>query len=613
MSRKRKEMWLLIAITLGFFVLSFAIYGVSLNNKFIQWDDGYLIVENPIVQGISLENIKKSFSQYDPELYIPVTFLSYQIDHLLWGMNPFGFHLTNLVLHTMNALLVMMFLFLLLRNVHLSLFVGLLFLVHPLHTEAVAWASARKDVLSSFFFLLSVCGYLLYLPLPKGGAGGGGHPQAFYWGSVIAFALGLLSKVSIIMLPVILLLIEWLFFTTPPVWRRWLRSRMVILWPYFLLSVMFGVVALFGKTKNVAESSLTENILLAGKSTIFYLQTLFWPTNLSPLYPYTDEVSFAAADVLVPFVIVTAITVVSIFFFLFLTHLTYKLFAFSWLFYLLTLTPSFTNFRKGDDIELDLYFASDRYAYIPSIGIIFVLGLLSYSIIRKVNIKMKYAPVFFAGIILPLSVAAHQQSRIWHDTETFFTYVLSAYPNTHIAHINVGILKMKDDPDGAIEEYEKAIAIRQSGRAYYNLGLAYLRKGKKDDAFDAFTTAVEINPLHARAYLNLGVLLVQEGKRKEGMHTIRKAIEAQPNFSLAHENLGVLYEEEGKFNEAKNSYEKALQYDPESVDALIGLANVYINTSQLDKALLILKHAIEIDHADMRYQGMLERIQRMKQ
>ena len=197
-------------ILLGFFLLAFAIFGKSLGNDFVDFDDGLLIFENPIIQEISVWSLKQAFTTYDPELYVPLTMISYQIDHLLWGMNPFGFHLTNLVLHTMNALLVTLFIRLLMRRLSyhlLPVLCGLLFLVHPLHTEAVAWASARKDVLSSFFFLLSVCSYLQWREREKKEERSG---KLLYSFSIFAFALGLLAKVSIIMLPVILLLIEWL-------------------------------------------------------------------------------------------------------------------------------------------------------------------------------------------------------------------------------------------------------------------------------------------------------------------------------------------------------------------------------------------------------------------
>src|SRR3990167_4725209 len=301
------RMKMAVALFGGFFLISFLIYGSALNNDFVLWDDHYLIVGNPIVKEISLWSLKEAFKTFDPELYIPATLMSYQIDHLLWGMNPFGFHLTNLVLHTMNALLVTVFIQLLMRRspYHLlPVLCGLLFLVHPLHTEAVAWASARKDVLSSFFFLLSVCSYLQWREREKKEERSG---KLLYSFSIFAFALGLLAKVSIIILPVILLLIEWLQ-------GRSLREK--TLWiekiPYIFLSVLFGIAALGGKQGN--SGLLFEKILIGCKATVFYITKLFWPTGLSVLYPYTENISITNADLFISFTIVVVTVIVCLFF-----------------------------------------------------------------------------------------------------------------------------------------------------------------------------------------------------------------------------------------------------------------------------------------------------------
>src|SRR3989344_5149004 len=552
MSRKRKEMWLLISITLGFFVLSFAIYGVSLNNKFIQWDDGYLIVENPIVQGISLENIKKSFSQYDPELYIPVTFLSYQIDHLLWGMNPFGFHLTNLVLHTMNALLVMMFLFLLLRNVHLSLFVGLLFLVHPLHTEAVAWASARKDVLSSFFFLLSVCSYLQWRERENGQAGSG---KLLYSFSIFAVALGLLAKVSIIMLPVILLLIEWLLCH-----RRLLASSFVTisrLTPYFLLSVMFGIVALFVKKELVTILTPWEAVLMAGRSAMFSLQHLFLPIGLSPIYPYNDAIHIGTPDLFTALVIVMAITFLT----LFLKKYQCVL-AFSWFFFLLTLAPTFTTFAKAGDV----YVTSDRYAYLPSIGIFLMFGLFCHWVMRKVH--MRYAPALFAVIILPLSVLSSEEAQIWKDSEALFRHVIMLYPKSVAAQNNLGIILLKQgDVLQGKEHFESALKIRPYAKSHVNLGDIFRMQRQWTEAVSEYEKALAIDPEEGAAHFNIGLVYAAQNYLDDAKEKFEIVIAIDSKHIGALNNLGAMEFQQGNIEKARRMFERALEIDPGFIDA----------------------------------------------
>ena len=554
-------------ILLGFFLLAFAIFGKSLGNDFVDFDDGLLIFENPIIQEISVWSLKQAFTTYDPELYVPLTMISYQIDHLLWGMNPFGFHLTNLVLHTMNALLVTVFIQLLMRRspYHLlPVLCGLLFLVHPLHTEAVAWASARKDVLSSFFFLLSVCSYLQWREREKKEERSG---KLLYSFSIFAFALGLLAKVSIIMLPVILLLIEWLQ-------GRSLREK--TLWiekiPYIFLSVLFGIAALGGKQGN--SGLLFEKILIGCKATVFYITKLFWPTGLSVLYPYTENISITNADLFISFTIVVVTVIVCLFFVISPSpypslkggEALRRILPFCIFFFLVTLTPSFTNFAKGKDILRDVYFASDRYAYLPSIGIFFVIGLFSHWMMRKVH--MKYAPALFAVIILPLSVLSYQQARVWKNTETLFTTVIRHYPNSHLAYSNLGTIAFnKGDFAQAADYYEKSLEIRPNSAAYFNLGNMLGKIGEIPQAMKMYHKAIEQKPTDYEAYANLGELHMRRGEFTEAIAAFGQAITIDPTFTIAHFNLGLIYERLGRIDDARQAFERVVKLNPADGEA----------------------------------------------
>ena len=546
------RMKMAVALFGGFFLISFLIYGSALNNDFVLWDDHYLIVGNPIVKEISLWSLKEAFKTFDPELYIPATLMSYQIDHLLWGMNPFGFHLTNLVLHTMNALLVMMFLFLLLRNVHLSLFVGLLFLVHPLHTEAVAWASARKDVLSSFFFLLSVCSYLQWRERENGQAGSG---KLLYSFSIFAFALGLLAKVSIIMLPVILLLIEWLLCH-----RRLLASSFVTisrLTPYFLLSVMFGIVALFGKKELVTILTPWETVLMAGRSAMFSLQHLFLPIGLSPIYPYNDAIHIGTPDLFTALVIVMAITFLT----LFLKKYQCVL-AFSWFFFLLTLAPTFTTFAKAGDV----YVTSDRYAYLPSIGIFLMFGLFCHWVMRKVH--MRYAPALFAVIILPLSVLSSEEAQIWKDSEALFRHVIMLYPKSVAAQNNLGIILLKQgDVLQGKEHFESALKIRPYAKSHVNLGDIFRMQRQWTEAVSEYEKALAIDPEEGAAHFNIGLVYAAQNYLDDAKEKFEIVIAIDSKHIGALNNLGAMEFQQGNIEKARRMFERALEIDPGFIDA----------------------------------------------
>lgn len=591
--------------------ITFGIYGASLRNGFIQWDDGYLITDNVNIRSITPRTLRHIFTTYDPELYIPLTFLSYQIDHLFWGLNPVRFHFTNLMLHTMNVILVCLLIMLLLKNCHtekklftmthswIPFFVALLWAVHPINTEAVAWASARKDLLAGFFFLSSLLVYLRWRM--------DGIPKTFFW-SIVLFFFGLLAKVSIAPLPFILLLIDW--------WQGRRMDRRTILekTPYVLLSVVFGIIAVFGKTRNVASTSLLESLLLGTKSTVFYLQKLLLPFHLSVLYPYTDSISFGNLDLLFPFLLTIGLLTLA-----WIARRNFPLLTFTLAWYFLLLLPSFTAFRKGDDVELDLYFASDRYAYLPSIGILFLVTSLGAALCARARTheketqRQKIAIGLVTTGVVSLGFLSFHQSQMWKNTETLFQNVIRSYPNSHIAHNNLGLFQQgHGDLVGAMDHYQKAIAIRPTGRTYYNLGLAYIAQGEREKAMEANRKAIEINPHHARAHLNLGGLLLENGKITEAIQELDRALAINPDLSLAHFNRGIAYERLGKLPIAEEAYTTALEKDPNDIETLVSLAGLFVRKRQLDDALVLLKHAIALQPHHPRYESLLLEIARLQ-
>ncbi len=629
-------------------VLTLLVYGKSLGNAFVRWDDNMLIYENPIVREISWASLKAAFTQYDPELYIPLTFLSYQVDYAVWGMHPFGFHLTNLVLHALNAVLVFWLMTLLLGRFQrtnsrkysdsspqvpvprsqspIPLLVALLWAVHPLNVEAVAWASARKDVLSTFFFLGSLCCYLRWSAVESRG-----FPlrKVWYWSSLIAFLLGLLSKVMVLTLPVVLLLFD--------VWqgRRIDRRAFLEKVPYILLSAVLGIVGLFGKQSALGASTFWEKFLMAPKSAVFYLQKIFWPDGLSVLYPYHGSVTIRSADFAVPLAIFVLLMMVAAWLWFRWRQASIGL----WFFFV-TVTPTFLNFAKGGD--MDRYFASDRYAYIPSIGIFLAIGYLLYikgnpltlalsQWERKIQQEtpsphgrgtgVRGVAVFMICILLILSLLSHRQSLLWRDTEVLLQNVLRLYgDSSHVAHNNMGnVYRLRGDIPRAIQEYEQAIAIRPHSKTFTNLGAAYRRLhrypeamevykkalelnpknqevhvglglvfmelGRLPDARKAFEEAIENDPRSEEAYVNLGAVAMREGDTKEAVEHYRKALELNPYFTQAHYNLAVALAADGRKEEAMEEYEAALRGDPSFLAARINLGILYYNAGRRADAL----------------------------
>lgn len=544
----------LLLVIGAFLLLGMLVYGRSLRNEFVRWDDGMLIYENPAVREISPWSLKRIFTTYDPELYIPLTFITYQIDFKISGVDAWAYHLTSLLLHIANALLVAWLAMLLLGERRIALLCGLLFLLHPLHTEAVAWASGRKDVLSTVFFLSSLIAYLRWRDE---------ETRKLYIWSVAFFVLGLMSKVMVITLPVVLLLIDYRQA------REWSMRMLTEKLPYLAAAAVFGVIAIFGKTAVVASSTLSQKILMACKSTVFYLEKIFVPVKFSLLYPYTKAISLASPDFYVPVMIVAAILLIA-----WLARLRARDVTFAILFYLLTLAPTFINFAKGG--ELDVYFASDRYAYVPSIGVFYLVCFLLCALVRMQPRLVRAVSAAGAVVMTLLAVLSYRQSRVWQDTESLFANVLAHYPDSsHVAHNNLGNMhRLRGEIDLSIDEYRKAIAIRPHAKTWSNLGAAYRKSGRNSEAMEAYRQALQIDPKSAIAHIGLGLVYAEQGRWQDAEAEYKAGLRTDPAEEVGWTNLGVLYTNQGRVDEAVAAFQTALKHNPYFADAHYNLGVV---------------------------------------
>ncbi|MFH1444337.1 MAG: tetratricopeptide repeat protein [Candidatus Peregrinibacteria bacterium] len=565
----------------AFFFIGFLVYGSSLKNNFVRWDDGLLIYENPAIRAITPTTLKTIFTTYDPELYIPLTFFSYQIDYLLAGTNATIYHVQNLLWHTLNALFVAWLLLLLTRRRWAALFVGLLFILHPLHTEAVAWASARKDVLSTFFFLASLIAYLSYRA---------DHRRRTYILSLVAFVLGLFAKVTVVTLPVILLLLDW------REKRAWNRTMFIEKLPFFALSILFGVIAWFGKTGVLDSSSLSEKILMAPKSAIFYLEKIFAPVGLSVLYPFVGDVTLKRPDILIPLLFFLALLVTA-----FVSLKWSRNVFFGIAFFLITVSPTLFNFAKGDFF----YFASDRYTYIPSIGIFFLVTL---ALTKLCSPRWKSVCVIGATVILVvLGALAALQARTWRNSEALFTQALKISQDAYVAHVNLGnVQRYRGEEDQAIASYRTSLTIlRKHGRAgpgltrsqskiWSNLASAEREQGDLATARSSYEEALRFHPKNVYALLGLGTVAGQQGSASEAERWYREAIEVDSAFAPAHLNLGALLVNTGKLEQGIVEYRTALDFNPFFPQAHYNLGVVLAKLGRNDEAIDAYREAVRL-------------------
>jgi protein O-mannosyl-transferase len=570
----RSVLWRLAAV---FFAIAAVTYGASvLQNGFVFWDDNYLIYYNPHIKALSLGNIAYNLTHFDPELYVPLTLLSYQLDYLLAGMSAPMFHATNLTLHTLNALLVSLLLFTLSRRGWIAALCGLLFLVHPLNVEAVAWASGRKDVLATFFFLVSCAGYLGYRENGRKGA---------YWISVGAFLLGLLSKVVIVPLPLVLLLFDLLQRRAPS------RAMFVEKLPHFCLAVAFGVLAMFGKQTTVASTTPWETVLMALKSTPFYVQKFLLPLDLSVLYPYRGAVSLAEPAFYVPALATAALIAIAV------ASLRWGRAAFCGIaFYLLLLIPTFINFSKGGD----LYFASDRYGYLPSIGLLLILAFALAKAVpadptRAARRAKTGITAVIAFVLFAFGLMSARQAETWKDTETLFSNTLEKYPDAVAARVNLAAYyRSLNRLDEAEAQLRQALNYREHTRVYTGLAAIKEKQGKRNEAYDLYQKAIKVDPKDPEPYFGLGILYTNDGKRAQALEMYGKVIELYPGYVGVHNNLAAMYLGAKEYEKAAEEYRKALEIDPYFPDAHFNLGVIAEDKGNVDEAIAHFQEAIDL-------------------
>jgi len=585
--------------------LAFLLFGRTIDYPFVRFDDGLLIYDNPAIRGISLTNIKTAFSTYDPELYIPLTLISYQVDFLIGGIKPAIYHLQNILWHAANGVLVTWLMYALLKardqwqiaNGKLqivSLFLGMLFIAHPLNVEAVAWASARKDLLSTFFALASILSYLQWRS---------SDTKRYFYGSLALFTLGLLCKVTILTLPVLLLLVD--------LWAKRKIDKAMFLEkiPFFALSGVFAVIAIIGKAGQIGSVTPMETILVTSKATAFTLQQYFLPFGFSVLYPFNETIAVSDPRFVIP--LLGLLGLIGLLCFLALKkRILPPILALG--FFLIALSPSLLNFAKGGTV----YITSDRYAYFAQVGILLGLGMgilhflrgdvrLGGRLYRK-RLPMMVA-VLLIGILATLSI---RQTKTWASSEALFAHAVKVSPDSHVAHTNLGNVFTERKAEGnlaeAIIHYEEALQIAQSlpynagptdpvtSKILSNLGSALRQSGGVSKAVRRYEEAIEKNPQNPYAFLGLGIIAATEGRMGEAETQYRTALEIAPKFSPAYLNLGALFSATGRYEEALASFDEGIVIDPFAPQAHFNRGVVLQKLNRLAEARNAYAYAVEL-------------------
>ncbi|MDA1292884.1 MAG: hypothetical protein O3A81_03845 [bacterium] len=538
----------LIAITI-------AVYMNAPQGQFMNIDDNILIYNNPKVQELTLANIKEIFTTFDPELYIPFTLLSYQIEYYFVGEHPSLFHTTNVILHLFNVLLV----FALIRFFNKKWFVpfitAALFAVHPLNTEAVMWISGRKDLLSAFFFLGSLVMYCRYKVR--------GDRLSFY-GSVLLFICALMSKIVAVSLPLIIMLIDDMLPSKNT------EHKAVKILAFGIPAFIFLWIGMIGKMLTVFILSYTESIILAFKGVYFYLQKLLLPTHLSIAYEQLTPIQFWREDFLFPILILTAITVISI-----ASRAFGKAFSFGMMWFALTLIPNLGNAVKGSGSNI--YYASDRYAYIASIGIFFVAAFGVAWLIQHSRPLQQYMISGVTMIAISLyALSAHNYAVLWLTPKGYHEHSVQLNPEYFLPRMLLGMSYLHEEKNKeAIPHFEKAVERKpKHANPKAQLGLALVKTGEVDRGIVELEKSLKLNSTHAYSYAYLSYAYMINGEDKKARELLEKALENEPESPNILQMYGTLEYHTGNFKNAEKYFRSSIAYNPTSIQSKAALARL---------------------------------------
>ena len=580
--RKGFTLWSIACIVL----FSLAVYANSLTNNFTNWDDPTLVVENVSIRSLDFNNLLSIFTPKSGHTYQPVRVLSYAIDYYIWELNPIGYHLANTLLHILSAII----LYLLLTNVlnqirgdnsrdtngTIALFAALLFAIHPVNVEAVAWIASRKYVLLAFFYFLS---FYLYAKSSAKEQ----HGSLPYLLSILTCILALLSSPFAITLPGLLILYDYCRFRDIFPWKK-IKKRLLYYIPYILLTLI-QVIILANVLSTGPDPTVKQHYLDNPLYTFFTMFRVLYDYTKNILFPfwlnnrYVDHIStsFFEYKIIISFCVI--ILLVTLLFIQIKKGEKLAFFCIGWFF--ITWLP------VSNIIPISTTMA-DRYLYLPGVGLFLGFSLLVHKVLARFFTNI-FLPIMIASLVLILSFSflTIQRNKVWASSISLWEDSLSKAPNSPIAHKNLAdALEERGRRDEAIEHYLEALHLKPDyAQAHNNFGLSLAVQGKYEEAIDHYHQALRIKNEYASAHNNLALALLQTGKVEEAAGHLYAAVRLKPDWAEAHSNLGNVLFTQGRLNEAVSEYMEALRFKPNQAGIHHNLAMALSRLGKIEEAI----------------------------
>lgn len=567
-------------VSLGLIAAIVIVYARVHRFDFVTWDDPQYVSENPnVLGGLGWQSIRWAFTTTYSGLWLPLTWLSFMFDADVWGPGAGGYHVTNVVLHVANTLLLFGLLQRTTGAVGRSAFVAALFGLHPLHVESVAWVTERKDVLSTFFAFLTLWAYVGYVQRPT---------VLRYMGVVTAFSLGLMAKPMLVTLPFLLLLMDvWplarLQLSAPSerqsvtgvvLAQRYVLMRLLGEKIPLLLMALLSSVVTYVAQKGAGAVSVLQALPLGDRiqnalvSYVAYIATMLWPSHLAGLYPY-HPVPLAWA-------LGSAVLLIGLTMSVLLAAKRYPYLPMGWFWYLGALLPVIGLIQVGIQAR------ADRFTYIPLIGLFVIVAWGASDLVARWPRQRAVLTTAAFVVLAACTATARAQVGVWKDSLTFWQHTVDVTTD--------------------------------NGRAHGNLGLALANLGRSNDAIAHYTEAIRISPELADVHTNLANALAGQRKTADAIVHYREALRIDSSQLTAHNGLASALDDQGQFDEAIAHYRDALRIDPRSAMIHNNLAATLLNQGKPEEAVshLIEASTLAPDEADFHYNAavVLDRLGR---
>ena len=541
--------WLNVGICLSLAVLIWLVFGQTLWHDFVNYDDPRYVYENTkITGGLSISGIAWAFTHIHSLNWHPLTTISHMLDCQLYGLKAGWHHFTNVLLHTLAAILLFLALQQMTAAVWRSAFVAAVFAIHPLRVESVAWIAERKDVLSGVFFMLTLLAYVYYARLPR---------IRGYLLVVFLFACGLMCKPMLVTLPFVLLLLDYwpLDRMKGQLWNRVAEKI-----PLIALSAVSSVITFLvqkGAVGSTADLPILERINNAVASYVLYIWQMLWPVNLAVFYPHPEN-RLPLWEIICPLLLLICITAVAIT----LRKQRPYLIA-GWLWYLGMLVPVIGLVQVGWQGR------ADRYTYLPQIGLYIAVTWAVTDLTALWQHQRSILSTAALLTVVVLSWRAWVQTSYWRDSETLFRHARAVTVNNDVAE--------------------------------NNLGIVFLRQGKVDEAISLLQAAVDLRPDNSPAHENLAKALLQKGQVAEALIHYRKLLELQPDNIEVHNIVGTVLVQQGHVGEGVEEWQKVLSVEPDNGNAMSNLAWVF--AASPDQSLRDGPKAVDLAEQALRLSG----------